>query len=274
MVHISPNLLWSGSITCTSSTSTLRKMSWSYFLLSSVKIGAMSRQGPHQVAVKSTTIWDTEKTEQKIMLQPLTLAGRHTNLKRIYLIWGIARDTYNFVGNLGFRQLCVPSCLVVDDVHVVPHLEVSCTTKTHESQISYMHEQKSNRTDRRCQSLVRKHLEVFTEFKAHSLALAPNKIELRAPSIICTWGFCWRKNLWILRPHVRKNKSTQHLTQTQQKNKEYTFWNQRSVAFQVAFQNCHYKSKTSRKTEAHSTMYEAKHPSTQHFRYFQKQKFL
>lgn len=43
------------NLTGTSSTSTLRKTRSVYFLLSSVKIGAMSRHGPHQVAVKSTT---------------------------------------------------------------------------------------------------------------------------------------------------------------------------------------------------------------------------
>jgi hypothetical protein len=44
------------NLTWTSSTSTLRKMRMSYFLLRSEKTGAISRHGPHQVAVKSTTI--------------------------------------------------------------------------------------------------------------------------------------------------------------------------------------------------------------------------
>jgi hypothetical protein len=38
------------------STSTSRKVRMSYFLISSEKTGVMSRHGPHQVAVKSTTI--------------------------------------------------------------------------------------------------------------------------------------------------------------------------------------------------------------------------
>jgi len=43
-------------LTGTSSTSTLRKIKPGYFLLSSMKIGDIMRHGPHQVAVKSTTI--------------------------------------------------------------------------------------------------------------------------------------------------------------------------------------------------------------------------
>lgn len=44
------------TLTCTSSTSTLRNIKFGYFLLSSTKIGDITRHGPHQVAVKSTTI--------------------------------------------------------------------------------------------------------------------------------------------------------------------------------------------------------------------------
>ncbi len=50
------------TLTATSSTSTLRNIKVGYFLLSSTKIGDITRHGPHQVAVKSTTICSHTRT--------------------------------------------------------------------------------------------------------------------------------------------------------------------------------------------------------------------
>lgn len=164
-MHNSPNLLWSGSITCTSSTSTLRNMRRSNFLLSSMKIGAIIRQGPHQVAVKSTTIWHTEKTTQKIMLQPLTLnpSSRIHKLKRRYLIWGIPREA--LAGR--YLQFCwkpwlppplrstLPCCWWCARFRGPrPSWSILHDKNSWKSDL-YTHEQKSKRTNRRCRSLVR-----------------------------------------------------------------------------------------------------------------------
>lgn len=76
-------------LTCTSSTSTLRKTRSVYFLLSSVKTGAIARHGPHQVAVKSTTSLNRIKKKPSTS-SPYTLRtwNKETaNLKKSLSSW-------------------------------------------------------------------------------------------------------------------------------------------------------------------------------------------
>lgn len=69
--YIPPNLLnvWLNNFTFNSSTSTFRKVTEGIFLANSARNGAMNLQGPHQEAVKSTTICNISEYEKNIVLQ-------------------------------------------------------------------------------------------------------------------------------------------------------------------------------------------------------------
>lgn len=82
--HRPPNVLnvWLNNVTFNSSTSTFRKVTLGIFLANSARNGAMNLQGPHQEAVKSTTICNTSKDEKhrvvgKLCHQP-TLNSQNT----------------------------------------------------------------------------------------------------------------------------------------------------------------------------------------------------
>lgn len=114
-------------LTCTSSTSTLRKTRSVYFLLSSVKTGAIARHGPHQVAVKSTTTLNRIKKNHQH--RHLTLYAHETKKQPIKKKL-VKLILYHFALTLGLLDLIFPGAAVVDndDIAMIPsHYLRSCT---------------------------------------------------------------------------------------------------------------------------------------------------
>lgn len=73
-------------LTCNSSTSTLRKVTEGSFLANSARNGAIIRHGPHQEAVKSTTICIERSENEKSFTTYFSLDNIYNNVHIYYNI--------------------------------------------------------------------------------------------------------------------------------------------------------------------------------------------